>query len=360
MPSIFDNNPALKNRNGATNISLAAAMKAAPNASTDSVIKIPLSRLLDYSDNEDVFGYRESEIESLEHEIGEGAKNFHGSLEVVESEDNPGYYTIISGHQRKRALERLGVTEAPCQVLKGMSEQQARDYWMSSNVLRRKITTLQYIKLIRLIDADYEASKKRKDGSKFPGGKTKLCAEKLSISEANVKRFRALSLYPDSILAHCDVTGFPYPTLMSASDFTADEFKKLDLSLTKYESKHADDVIQARDLKKIIDKIKDDRSNPEYGDADPLENYENHTGEGGREAKEFEKKQIEEIDAHYAAIEEKSNSRKPQIIDEKLVAGVDSLFDLVSGPYTVGNRMLANQAIIGLKKILRTLESQKY
>lgn len=358
MPSIFDNNPALRNRNGATNISIAAAMKAAPNASTESIIKIPLNRLVDYSQNEDVFGYREEEISALAREIE--ANDFRGSIEVVADSENPGYYIIISGHQRKRALERLGREEAPCQVLKGMSTQQARDYWMSSNVLRRKITTLQYIKLIRIIDADYEASKKRKDGSKFPGGKTKLCAEKLSISEANVKRFRALSLYPDSILAHCDVTGFPYPTLMTASDFTAEEFKKLDLSLAKYESKHSDDVIQAKDLKKIIDKIKDDRWKPEYGDTDPLENYENHTGESGREAKEFEKKQIEEIDAHYAAIEEKSSDRKPQIIDDKLVKSVDALYDLVSGSYTVGNRALANQAIVGLKKILKKLENQEY
>lgn len=340
-----------------TNNAISSITNAAPSASVDAVVKIKLDLIDEFADNEAVFGYGDGhEIEEISKEIRQ--HGFRGTIEVVPSKTAPGHYTCLSGHQRIRALRLLGETEVPCQILKGLSDSEARAYWRSANVLHRKLTAWNYAMLVADLDKEYV--QKKKAGEAPAGGRSEYAAANLRIGLTQVKRFRSILSMPEDVQKWCNVADFPYATLVESKDFSKEEYDKLRVAVDGCNKKNSDTVITAAKLKKVIDQIKSDRTKQEYADADPLESYENYTGEGGREAKEFEKKQREKIESHYSEIEEKSSDKKPQIIDEKLVKDVDSLFDLVSGPYTVGNRMLVNQAIVGLKKILKKLECQEY
>lgn len=340
-----------------TNNAISSITNAAPSASVDAIGKIKLDLIDEFEDNEAVFGYGDGqETENIAQEIQQNG--FRGAIEVVPSKTVPGHYTCLSGHQRIRALRLLKETEVPCQILRGLSDSEARAYWRSANVLHRKLTAWNYAKLVEDLDKEY--AQKKKAGEAPVGGRSEYAAVNLRIGLTQVKRFRSILSMPEDIQKWCNKADFPYATLIESKDFTEEEYDKLRTAVDGCNKKSPGIAITAAKLKKIINQIKSDRAKPEYADTDPLESYETHTGEGGREAKAFEKKQKEKIESHYSEIEEKNSDRKPQIIDEKLVAGVDSLFDLVSGPYTVGNRMLANQAIIGLKKVLKKLESQEY
>lgn len=358
MPSIFDNNPALKNRMGQTNMAIASAVKAGGGAAVDAVVQIDVNLIDDMPGNAELFGYDEDQINAIADEIRIGG--FHGVIEIIPSKEKSGHYTCVSGHQRIRALKILGIQHVPCHVLKGLTDAQIRDYWRSANILHRKQTPYRQALLVKSYDEDYEASKKSPEG-KIKGGKDAYAASRMHTAPSQIKRLRSILKFPENIAKRCDDENFPYTILITFKGDTKEDYEALQVALQNFEKKHPDDAISADSLRKIIATVEKQRKSPEYGDVDPNEALIDHTGKNGKEAQDFAKIQEDSFKEHFGRIDDNAKGREVQIIDEPLVGGVDSLYDLVcAGSYKTGNRVLVNQCIFGLKKILKKLESEKY
>lgn len=358
MPSIFDNNPALKNRMGQTNMAIASAVKAGAGAAVDAVVQIDIKLIEDMPGNAELFGYDEDQINAIADEVQ--TSGFHGVIEIIPNKEKAGRYTCVSGHQRIRALKKLGIQYVPCHVLKGLTDDQIRDYWRSANILHRKQTPYRQALLVKSYDEDYEASKKRPEG-KIKGGKDAYAASRMHTAPSQIKRLRSILKFPDSIAKRCDDESFPYTVLITFKGDDAEDYESLNIALQNFDKKHSDNVVTADELRKIIAAVEKRKKMPEYGDIDPNEALIDRTGENGKEAQNFAKLQEDSFREHFSKIEDNAKGRDVQIIDEPLVGNVDSLYGLVcGGSYKTGNRVLVNQCIFGLKKILKQLESEKY
>lgn len=346
-PSIFDNTGKPTNRSGKANISMLATMNAAPSAKVDAIVQIPIDKLDDMPDNEEVFGYKDEDIQAIADEIK--SNGFHGSIEVVRSQDGSGRYTIVSGHQRKRALEMTGAKEVPCHVLKDMSELQIRDLWRSENTLHRKQTPYRYALLVKSYDEDYAKYDLR-------GGKTNYCAEKLHVGATQVKRYRTLLSFPKDVAERCDSEAFPYTTLLQAKDFDDRQKSLLSAALRQRDIDHPNYCLTSEDLRRIIDQVREDSK---YDDSEVDEKYEVHSGESSDGVKEYTKAQTATYKQYYQEISDQADDRKIEIIDQKLQDLVDQMYALINdGRFLTGNRISINKSIYGLERIVKALKAK--
>ena len=318
-----------------------------PYTEADPTVILPLSVLDEMQDNERVFGYKEEDIQAIADEIkGNG---FHGFLEVVENRLNPGRYIIVSGHQRKLALESLGIGTAPCHILRGMTDLQIRDLWRSENILHRKQTTYRMALLVDTYDRDYKENKLR-------GGKDNYVSSKMHIGTTQVKRLRVLLEFPDDILKRCDNESFPHTVLLKAKDFNSDQMEMLSNKLKQWDIDHPRVLISPDDLRKIIEKIKEDTKEKEYDNLEKSDEYEVYTGRTPDGANAYVEKQRAAFRDYYEDILLDMDEVGMQIIDKDLQNKVDDLYRLLNdGKFMTANRITANRCIYGLEKILKML-----
>lgn len=346
-PSIFDSTGRPTNRSGNANISMLATMHAAPSAKVDAIVQIAIDKLDDMPDNEEMFGYKEEDIRAIADEIR--SNGFHGSIEVVRNPENNGRYTIVSGHQRKRALEMVGATEVPCHVLKDMTPLQIRDLWRSANTLHRKQTPYRYALLVQSYDEDYATYG-------LHGGKSNYCAEKLHVGVTQVKRYRTLLSFPKDVVKRCDDEGFPYTTLLLAKDFDERQKALLSAALRQRDIDHPNFSLTSEDLRRIIDRVREDSK---YDEQEIDEKYEVHSGEKPDEVKKYTNAQRSAYQKYYQNISAKADSSKIEIIDEPLQGLVDQIYTLMNdGRFLTGNRVAINQSIYGLEQIMKMLKTK--
>ncbi|MHB8927829.1 MAG: ParB/RepB/Spo0J family partition protein [Bacillota bacterium] len=99
-------------------------------------------------------------------------------------------YEIISGHQRKRAAEALGMTEVPARVVK-VDDARAEVMLIDANVQTRELTTMEKARAVRRLKELFQV----RNGAR--GGATSAqCAEVVGVSE---RQFRKLDKLNDLI-----------------------------------------------------------------------------------------------------------------------------------------------------------------
>lgn len=99
------------------NNTLLNTFKKSEETNTKVIRELPIEQLVETETNEYIFGISDLDVERLSEEIRD--HGFSGSISVMDLEN--GKYQIISGHQRFRAVKKLGWKTIPCMVSPRMS-----------------------------------------------------------------------------------------------------------------------------------------------------------------------------------------------------------------------------------------------
>lgn len=119
----------------------------------------------------------------------------------------------------------------------------------------------EYGELILQCDQEYKDLKKAKD-KRVTGGKDTWASKRLGIARSQVKRVRMLvTSFPASLVVLCDTSAIPYTALLSAHDFSTDEFKELERAIDDYTWEHPLKPVPGDALLRMINEIKSNREN---------------------------------------------------------------------------------------------------
>ena len=307
---------------------------------SDQVKSIPIDQIMDMPGNDFLFPYDDSVIDRIAEEIK--ANGFHSPIIVVNIDNK---YTCISGHQRKRAMKKLGFDEIPCIVLKDLSERAARDLWRAENSLHREPTPLSRARLVESYCKDYE-----KYG--MSGGKRKYAAGKAGISEGQTTYLMNILSFPDEIQQMCLNPKFPYVALSAANDFTDEQKDLLVTALQNYMQPYGT-IPSNSDLKMMIERIRQDTAESEYEDAQKLDKYE---PSANMDLREVERQREREFKSYYKK-NFISDPQKTTVIDKDLQNATDSIYALLNGGFFItGNDLDIERSLYGLEKAVSMLK----
>ena len=315
----------------------------------DSLVQIPFNLIDDMPDNEYYFPYDEQLIETVMNEIKENG--FNDPLKVVLKKD--GRYLLISGHQRRIAATRLGMTTAPCIIQRNLDEKQQRDLWRAENLLHRKITPLGYARLIKSYEDDFNRFK-------LPGKKKDYAASKCGISPSQVLRYKAILAMPEDIQERCQDLDFPYTSLYNAAKFTDEQKEMLSDALKVRDQKKKDIVLRKAELDEIIEKVIKDTDKKEFEDQVNPADYEPVTGEKSEEELSFYDKSYNEYKERVARkIEENESLQKGGIIDSVLDNAAIMINAAISTDiYLTGNEVQIRNSIRMMRENLSRIEKK--
>lgn len=145
------------------------------------VVELDLHTLVEYPDNEEIFGNLEGqEFEDLKESIKQ-----RGFLQPIVVRPFGDQYQILAGHQRTRAGKANGEIKAPA-VIKNVDDDEARMIWLETNIRGRHLSQDKLGKA--MIEAEKLLNKKRGTGEIEHKGKTAvLIAEKFDMSVRSVE-----------------------------------------------------------------------------------------------------------------------------------------------------------------------------
>lgn len=216
-------------------------------ASTDTIVNIPVADIEETRDNEYIFGIEESDVSRLAEEIAE--HGFTGSIDVVDLHN--GKYQVFAGHQRLRAVKRLGWETIPCTISNDMPEEELYRKLLASNILNRKISPLGYARAI-------DAYKKEVLAKSKPAGKTRtLCSKFFNVSEGQVQRYLAILKTTPYVQELCKTGEIPYVPLADAVTFTPEQQQELEEQIKSFKRRNPNLSISMNILGGMIDNIKE-------------------------------------------------------------------------------------------------------
>lgn len=231
------------------NNTLLNTFKKSEETNTKVIRELPIEQLVETETNEYIFGISDLDVERLSEEIRD--HGFSGSISVMDLEN--GKYQIISGHQRFRAVKKLGWKTIPCMVSPRMSTESQYRELIASNVLSRKITPLGYARAIEafkteVIDKDQTIT----------GRKRTYIAHFFGIAEGQVIRYETITKMPAEIQEMCKNPDFPYSALEGSSGFTDEEKQELLNKINNYNKMNegTDAKLSANTLRQFVESIK--------------------------------------------------------------------------------------------------------
>ena len=308
---------------------------------SDQVVSLPIDKIQDMPGNDFLFPYDDTVIDRISEEIK--ANGFHSPIIVVSGDNDT--YTCISGHQRKRAMAKLGNADIPCIVLSNLSEQAARDLWRAENSLHRDPTSLSRARLVESYCKDYE-----KYG--MGGGKRKYAAGKAGVSEGQAANLLNILTFPEEIQEMCQDNKFPYTALSNARDFTDEQKDLLVIKLQNFQKKN-ESVPSNADVRKMIEQIRKDTSEQKYGGNENLENYD---VDDSADIQALDEKRKKEFKSYYKK-NFVTDPNKTSVIDQDLQKATDSIYSLLNGGmFIAGNNMDVERSLYGLEKIVSMLK----
>lgn len=311
------------------------------NDNSEQIVLVSIDKIQDMPENEFLFPYDDAVIDRIAEEIK--ANGFHSPIIVVSGDNDT--YTCISGHQRKRAMSKLGNTEIPCIILSNLSEQAARDLWRAENSLHRDPTSLSRARLVESYCKDYE-----KYG--MGGGKRKYAAGKAGISEGQAANLLNILTFPEEIQKMCLDNKFPYTALSNARDFTDGQKDLLVIKLQSFQKKN-EAVPSNADVRKMIEQIRKDTSEQEYDNSENLENYD---PDDSTDIQALDEKRKKEFKSYYKK-NFVTDPNKTSVIDQDLQKATDSIYSLLNGGmFIAANNMDVERSLYGLEKIVSMLK----
>lgn len=308
---------------------------------SEQIVSLSIDKIQDMPGNEFLYPYDDTVIDRIAEEIK--SNGFHSPLIVV-SDDND-TYTCISGHQRKRAMAKLGESEIPCIVLTNLSEQAARDLWRAENSLHREPTSLSRARLVESYCKDYE-----KYG--MGGGKRKYAAGKAGVSEGQAANLLNILTFPKEIQDMCLDNKFPYTALSFARDFTDEQKDLLVIKLQNFRKKN--EVIPSNaDVRKMIEQIRIDTSASDETNNESLEDYDPNIS---ADIQSLDEKRKREFRSYYKK-NFVTDPNKTTVIDRELQKATDSIYSLLNGGmFIAGNNIDVERSLYGLEKAVSMLK----
>lgn len=148
------------------------------NTPAMQIVEIPLDKLLD---NEGNF-FRVEDVQELVDDIE--MRGLENPLTVCEAEN--GYYRIVAGHRRRKALEQIGKTSAPC-IIKSYADADSEEVALiQSNLTARELT--YYEKMLAVVRLEEALRRMKENGTELPGRLRDHLAEKSGESASAVHR----------------------------------------------------------------------------------------------------------------------------------------------------------------------------
>lgn len=148
------------------------------NTPSMQIVEIPLDKLLD---NEGNF-FKVEDVQELADDIE--MSGLENPLTVCEAEN--GYYRIVAGHRRRKALEQIGKTSAPC-IIKAYADADSEEVALiQSNLTARELT--YYEKMLAVVRLEEALRRMKENGTELPGRLRDHLAEKSGESASAVHR----------------------------------------------------------------------------------------------------------------------------------------------------------------------------
>ena len=148
------------------------------NTPAMQIVEIPLAKLLD---NEGNF-FKVEDVQELVDDIE--MRGLENPLTVCEAEN--GYYRIVAGHRRRKALEQLGKSSAPC-IIKSYADADSEEVALiQSNLTARELT--YYEKMLAVVRLEEALRRMKENGVELPGRLRDHLAEKSGESASAVHR----------------------------------------------------------------------------------------------------------------------------------------------------------------------------
>lgn len=148
------------------------------NTPAMQIVEIPLDKLLD---NEGNF-FKVEDVQELADDIE--MRGLENPLTVCEAEN--GYYRIVAGHRRRKALEQIGKTSAPC-IIKSYADADSEEVALiQSNLTARELT--YYEKMLAVVRLEEALRRMKENGTELPGRLRDHLAEKSGESASAVHR----------------------------------------------------------------------------------------------------------------------------------------------------------------------------
>lgn len=148
------------------------------NTPAMQIVEIPLDKLLD---NEGNF-FRVEDVQELVDDIE--MRGLENPLTVCEAEN--GYYRIVAGHRRRKALEQLGARSAPCFVKAYADADSEEVALIQSNLTARELT--YYEKMLAVVRLEEALRRMKENGVELHGRLRDHLAEKSGESASAVHR----------------------------------------------------------------------------------------------------------------------------------------------------------------------------
>lgn len=148
------------------------------NTPSMQIVEIPLDKLLD---NEGNF-FKVEDVQELADDIE--MRGLENPLTVCEAEN--GYYRIVAGHRRRKALEQIGKPSAPC-IIKSYADVDSEEVALiQSNLTARELT--YYEKMLAVVRLEEALRRMKENGVELPGRLRDHLAEKSGESASAVHR----------------------------------------------------------------------------------------------------------------------------------------------------------------------------
>ncbi len=148
------------------------------NTPSMQIVEIPLDKLLD---NEGNF-FKVEDVQELASDIE--MRGLENPLTVCEAGD--GYYRIVAGHRRRKALEQIGKTSAPCFVKAYADADSEEVALIQSNLTARELT--YYEKMLAVVRLEEALRRMKENGVELHGRLRDHLAEKSGESASAVHR----------------------------------------------------------------------------------------------------------------------------------------------------------------------------
>ena len=148
------------------------------NTPAMQIVEIPLAKLLD---NEGNF-FKVEDVQELADDIE--MRGLENPLTVCEAEN--GCYRIVAGHRRRKALEQIGKTSAPCFVKAYADADSEEVALIQSNLTARELT--YYEKMLAVVRLEEALRRMKENGVELPGRLRDHLAEKSGESASAVHR----------------------------------------------------------------------------------------------------------------------------------------------------------------------------
>ena len=309
----------------------------------EAVQMIPIADIVDMPKNDYFYPYDDAVIDQIIDEIK--TNGFQVPIHVVKTEN--GKYQCISGHQRKRAMAKMGEKETPCLVKEGLTELQIHNLWHAENTLHRDPPAPLYkARILQSFADDFV-----KYGIK--GSKREYVAKHGMVSPTQADNLLLILRFPEDIQERCADSAFPYSALVNARKFNEEQMSLLSTSLKRFEAKHPHRIVTNAELRKMIEQIISDTSESPYDDDSRIDKYDPVQNS---ELTELEKKRKQSYEAYYHDNFIRSSS-DVVLNDADLQTATDSVYRLLNqGFFVAQNRMNIEKSLYGLEEAVSMLK----